>query len=127
MVHCMRARFSLGILCMHVLVYRSMEEPPRIPMFSGREKKPGPVQALSAVVTEMAKAMTSPKTPSMPSTSDSVPASIGISPGKVANLRASYLQQMKDLHSLFENGAINEVEYKEQKLPILDQLKKLTS
>ena len=32
----------------------------------------------------------------------------GISPGKIANLRSNYLQQMRDLHALFESGAITE-------------------
>ena len=46
----------------------------------------------------------------------------GISPGKIANLRSNYLQQMRDLHLLFENGAITECEFQEQKLTILEQL-----
>jgi len=32
---------------------------------------------------------------------------------------------MRDLHSLFECGAISESEFREQKAPILEQLKKL--
>ena len=41
-----------------------------------------------------------------------------ISPAKLANLRSNYLQQMRDVHSLFERGAINEAEFLEQKAPI---------
>ena len=52
-------------------------------------------------------------------------ASTGVSPSKLANLRSNYLQQMRDLHSLYENGAINESEFLEQKRPILEQLKAL--
>ena len=32
----------------------------------------------------------------------------GIFPEKIVNLRANYLQQIRDLHSLFENGVITE-------------------
>ena len=48
-----------------------------------------------------------------------------ISPVKLVNLRSNYLQQMMELHSLFESGAISELEFREQKSPILEQLKKL--
>ena len=43
---------------------------------------------------------------------------VGISPGKIANLRSNYLQQLRDLHSLLESGAINDKEFQEQKMPI---------
>ena len=49
---------------------------------------------------------------------------VGISPGKIANLRSNYLQQLRDLHSLLESGAINDKEFQEQKMPILEQLRK---
>ena len=48
-------------------------------------------------------------------------ASTGISPGKIANLRSNYLQQMR----AFERGALTQPEFLEQKKPILEQLKKL--
>ena len=52
--------------------------------------------------------------------------STSISPGKVANLRASYLQQLRDLYQLFDCGAaITQSNFIEQKKPILDQLTKL--
>jgi hypothetical protein len=55
----------------------------------------------------------------------SVTPSAGISPSKVANLRSNYLQQMRDLHSLYASGALTESEFLDQKMPILEQLKKL--
>ena len=48
-----------------------------------------------------------------------------VSSGKIANLRASYLQQLKDLHGLYDCGALKETEFFEQKKPILEQLTKL--
>lgn len=94
----------------------------------GREKRPNQVQMLTSAVSEMARAMTaggatphSTPAPAGPSTT-----SEGISPGKVANLRSSYLQQMRELHSLFESGALTDYEFQEQQIPILEQLKKLS-
>ena len=79
----------------------------------------------------MARAMTSAgcSTPSTSGNTSTPPPTVsaGISPGKFVNLRANYLQQIRDLHSLFENGAITECEFQEQKLPILEHLKKLSS
>ena len=41
--------------------------------------------------------------------------SMGYSPGKVVNLRSNYLQQMRELHTLFECGALTQDEFKDQK------------
>lgn len=102
-------------------IYRSVDDPPRVPMFTGGREQ---VQVLTSAVADMAKAI------STPHSTENVnigPArtSVGISPGKIANLRSNYLQQLRDLHSLLESGAINDDEFQEQKAPILEQLKKL--
>lgn len=115
---------------------RSLDDHPDHPAFKGgREKRPNQVHALAIAVMEMARAMTSTGGTSSTATptgtaspaAPTVSNGSGISPGKIANLRSNYLQQMRDLHSLFESGAITECELREQKLPILDQLKKLSS
>ena len=84
---------------------------------------------MTTAVTEMARAMTSGGTASPAASAMVTPTTTaaGISPGKIANLRSNYLQQMRDLHSLFENGAITECEFQEQKMPMLEQLKKLSA
>lgn len=93
----------------------------------GREKKPNQVQALTSCMTEMAKAMASTSPRPTENTSVVPPHTpVGISPGKMANLRSNYLQQLRDLHALLENGAINEREFQDQKVTILEQLKKLS-
>ncbi len=110
---------------------RSRDDPPKVPIFTGgREKRSNQVQMLTTAVSEMAKAICHPtSTSTTPPTcvsaisQESVPT--GISPGKIANLRTNYLQQMRDLHSLFENGALSDTEFQELKVPILQQLKKL--
>ena len=115
---------------------RSLDDPPDHPVFkAGGAKKPNQVQVLTTAVTEMARAVTAPGSGTSPSsgTTATFPsqtgpvAAGGISPWKIANLRSSYLQQIRDLHSLYENGAITECEFQEQKLPILDHLKKLSA
>ena len=100
--------------------YRSLETVPVGAQFTGgREKRPNQVEMLTTAVTEMAKATISQQ-------SQDPAAPTGISPGKIANLRTNYLQQMRDIHSLFESGALNEKEFQEQKQPVLQQLKKLS-
>ena len=74
-------------------------------------------------MSEMAKNITSIS--AAPNKPDSCTSSTSISPGKVANLRASYLQQLRDLYQLFDCGAITQSKFIEQKIPILDQLTKL--
>ena len=134
-------------VCVYVCVYcaiiycmtlsctcRSLDDPPNHPAFKAvRDKKPNQVQALTTAVTEMARAMTSGgssapvsavNTGTLPTTTTTT---AGISPGKIAILRSNYLQQIRDLHSLFENGAITECEFQEQKLAILEHLKKLSA
>jgi len=81
---------------------------------------------LTSAVTQMAQVVT-PGGSAVTLSSSAAPTStneIGISPAKVANLRSNYLQQMWDLYGLHERGAISESEFREQKVPILEQLKK---
>ena len=107
---------------------RSLDDPPNHPAFKAvGDKKPNQVQALTTAVTEMARAMTSSAPASAVNTGTLPTTTAGVSPGKIAILRSNYLQQIRDLHSLFENGAITECEFQEQKLTILEHLKKLSA
>lgn len=90
-------------------------------MFTGGQPK----EMLTTAVSDMAKAMTPAynfPSPIATTNQTSNQATTGISPGKIASLRTNYLQQMRDIHSLYENGALNEVEFSEQKAVILQQL-----
>ena len=99
-------------------------------MFTGyRAKKTSQVEVLNTAVTQMAnmaKAMTSgvqsPAAPALPKPTTQT----GVSPGKIASLRSNYLQQMRDLHLLYESGALTDKEFCEQKIPILEQLKQMS-
>ena len=121
-----RCRY-LQISNLHTL----LKSPSRVPIFTGgREKKPNQVIELTSAVTEMAKANDTPRgscsiDPVNAGGNVQPPiAAVGISPSKIANLRSNYLQQLRDLHSLLESGAINDREFQEQKTPILEQLRK---
>ena len=123
-------------LCANALMFaphsptydRSVDDPPGIPAFTGgRGWKTSQISALTSAVTQMVQVMTPPASQSHCvmglSGNLSASTSTGISPAKLANLRSSYLQQMRELHSLFESGAISELEFREQKA--LEQLKRL--
>ena len=97
-----------------------MDDPPGIPAFRSRER-----DSSQNLLQDIAKVLI-PK-PQEPKPEASSSTSVGYSPGKVANLRSNYLQQMRELHTLFECGALTQDEFKEQKEPILNQLKKLSA
>ena len=48
-----------------------------------------------------------------------------LSPAKRCNLRSQYVVQLKDLHMLYESGALNKEEFDDQKSKIMEQLNKL--
>ena len=85
------------------------------------------MSTLTSAVTQMAQVLTPGGSVVTPSSSAAATSTTetGISPAKMANLRSNYLQQIRDFHRLYESGAISEAEFREQKVPILEQLKKL--
>ena len=78
-----------------------MDELPTVPMFTGKAKSKVKCDSdMGAVLTEMAKSVISVLQPKLASTPPSSPreSTSTISPGKIAELRSKYLQQMKVLH-----------------------------
>jgi len=112
--------------------HTSLDNPPRVPMFTGgrtKAKQNSTNTDMTTVFTSMAEAVIGALKPSPQpgSTSGGAvndPAVGHPSPGKIADVRSKYIQQLRELHSLFEIGALTDKEFSEQKLPILDQLKK---
>ena len=103
-----------------------------MPAFSGREKRTTPIAGLTTAVAEIAKACAMAQQQSsqqcgsiVSATVPSTSTSSTVSPARVVDLRRNYLEQVKDLHSLLECGALTAVEFEEQKAPILEQLKKM--
>ena len=76
----------------HCIFYRSLEEPPRIPVFCGRHKQSSSVQALSSAMAEVAKSFAPKPQIPLPTSDTDTPGSSTVSPVMIANLRASYLQ-----------------------------------
>jgi len=77
------------------------------------------MEALTPAVTHMAQVFTSNPhstavgTGTTVSTGSDTSTLSGISPAKLAGARSSYVVQLKDLHSLYESGAISETEFQE--------------
>ena len=109
--------------------HSSLDTPPCVPMFtSGRTKaKQNSANTdMTTVFTSMAEAVIGALKPTPPpkpgSTTPVSGSAIGYpSPGKIADIRSKYIQQLCELHAL---GALTDKEFNDQKLPILDQLKK---
>ena len=101
--------------------HKSLDEAPSVPMFSkgGRQTQSS---AFTNAFTNMASSIVSVL--STPTKSSSTGSSSSSSPVRVVQLRSQYIQQLKDLHSLFAAGALSEQEYAEEKDSILAQLKK---
>ena len=99
--------------------YKSLDEAPSVPMFSkgGRQTQSSALtNAFTNVASSIASVLSTPTKSSSTRSSSS--------PVRVVQLRSHYIQQLKDLHSLFEAGALSELEYAEEKDSILAQLKK---
>ena len=63
--------------------------------------------------------------PASSASSASVTEQAILTPGKVANLRSTYIQQNKELHSLLQIGAITEEHYMKQRDTLLRQMDQL--
>ena len=52
-------------------------------------------------------------------------ASTNNSPGKAVSLRSKYMEQLRELHSVFDMGALTAAEYEEQRSVIVDLMRQL--
>ncbi len=89
--------------------HRSMDSPPRGTFFKCQGRKG-------------TKPSHSP-----PPTAQQSSAEITLTPGKTAQLRSTYIQQIKDLHSLVDIGAISNEHFVKQRDILLQQMDKLNS
>ena len=110
--------------------HKSLDEAPNAPMFTGiKHGKSSQTIALTNAFTEMASsialAFSQSNKPSSPTgVSKHLPSSS--SPGKLVELCGKYIQQLRQLHSLFEGGALSELEFVDEKESILRQLKMMS-
>ena len=106
------------------------DRPPNIPVFGTTLPKKGMVQkestteVIANAAVAIIKHLQSPPQPNMSNT-DTGSNSIGISPGKKAKLRKEYLDQLKDIQKLRDDGTLTQEEFQEEKCCILGTLKSM--
>lgn len=122
-----KIQYRLWAEMIDVGTHKSLDEAPSVPMFtikSGSRQSSSAstlTNAFTNMASSLASALSNNQTPTKSSTTGS-----SSSPGRVVQLRSQYIQQLKDLHSLFEAGALSVQEYTDEKDLILAQLKTMT-
>lgn len=126
--------------------HESLDNPPDIPVFSGPgdlpKKKTSLTDAITGAAMTLANAVRSPDitctqnnnqavivSPSSSptrATSKNQAENVGISPGRVSELRMKKLHELRELQSLLEQNILTQQEFQEQKQLVLDSLRKLT-
>lgn len=104
--------------------HSSFDEPPCSPLFnSGKSRRSGSTltEAFSGLANSISDAMKHnvTATPTVASAADS--------PSKMSQvtLRSKYLEQIREIHSLFEMGALTAAEYEEQRKVVVEQMRQL--
>ena len=117
-------------------VHQSDDEPPDIPLMKGpksscKKKSSDLTEALTSAATTLATALKSPSSASGPSTpvkpKSVTPSSFGVSPNSRATLRRRHFEDLKTLKNLYEDCALTNEEYEQQKEAILKDLNDLKS
>ena len=120
--------------------HESLDDPPDLPPFSGvQPKKKGTLaEAITGAALTFANAVRTPDmtqsnnqsvviAPSSPiaSATQGQTAAVGISPGKVTELRMKKLHELRKLQALLKQNILTQQELMEQKQLVLDSLRKL--
>lgn len=119
-----KIQYRLWAEMIDVGTHKSLDEAPSVPMFTSKARQTQSsalTNAFTNMASSIASALSNNQTPTKSSSAGS-----SSSPVRVVQLRSQYIQQLKDLHSLYEAGALSEQEYAEEKDSILAQLKKMT-
>ena len=119
----------------------SLDDPPDMPPFSGVQpkKKSSLAEAITGAALTLAKAARTSDVSqsnnqsvviapsSLPRSANSlVTTAMGISPGKITELRMKKLSELRELQALLEQNILTQQEFIEQKQLVLDSLRKLT-
>lgn len=108
--------------------HESYETPPPIPLITGGTSAPKPKKdSLTEAFAGAASAIANVLQPKSRSASEVISDSTKISPLKVASLRRSCLEDLKQLKDLLEDGVLTETEFTYEKQQILSTLKKISS
>ena len=108
-------------------IHNDYHNPPNIPAFTGtsakRTRKDNLSQALSTAAVAVVDAIKDNKSAACETTPSS--SSTSLSPDIMADVRMKNYQQLRYLHTLFDDGIISESEFSEQKETILSSVRKL--
>ena len=130
--------YVFGLGCLPPKNHESFDDPPNLPPFSGVQpkKKASLAEAITGAALTFASVARTPDisqnnsqsvviAPSSPKASATpvAPAAVGISPGKVTELRMKKLRELRELQELLEQTI---QEFVEQKQLVLNSLRKLT-
>lgn len=114
-------------------LHDDLESPPNVPAITGEPVKRKRedhnhyfTEALAGAATAITKVLAGSQRPSTPP-SCSIKPPTGISPASKANLSSQYLEQIRLLQQLRENGALSEEEFGQQKHMILRNLSGLNN
>ena len=110
--------------------HESYDTPPEIPLITGEQKGRKKKESLSEALTDAATAIVravkppaavSPKSSPHPSSLSKAT----LSPNNQANLRRRYLEDLRTLSQLLNDGVLTDSEFQEQKDTLLNGLRKL--
>lgn len=96
--------------------HTSLDQPPAVAMFN-REKPKGSHGQNDVMVSVIDKLCTA-----LTPTPDKGKA---LSPIKTAELRSTYLRQLSELKTLYDNGILNMEEYEEQRVELVELMRQL--
>ena len=107
--------------------HESYETPPPISLITGGTSAPKPkMDSLTEAVAGAVSAIANVLQPKSSSISEETSDSTKISPLKVASLRRSCLEDLKQLKDLLDDGVLTEIEFSNEKQQILSTLKKIS-
>ena len=126
-------QYRLWAEMLDVGTHDDMDVPPNVPLFTGNNgHRSSKKFSLEGAMTHLiSSAITSTQgNPSSNVVQNAIQRSpkepAGVTPTKKAGLRGTYLQQLREVHSLFEMGALTATELAQQKQQILKELERLT-
>ena len=110
--------------------HKSYDEPPPIPLITGEQrgrvqsKKESLSDALKGAAAVFASALNTPSSPapSTPGHASTPISTSALSPNNQANLRRKYLEDLRTLSQLFNDGVLSDTEFQEQKDVLLNGL-----
>ena len=121
-------QYRLWAEMLDVGTHESFDDPPSVPMFTGNRvssKKVSVADAMSDLTSAISSVIAIRSPGPTANASATVNNAFESNADKKAQLRSQYLQQLKELHGLFQIGALDADEMADLKKDILKELKNL--